>query len=58
MQQLGKMTFNAWALDGYKKVFWYDMPVNELGLELLVLGSIALYLAAAARILAIRWERG
>ncbi len=26
MQQFGKVTFNAWALDGYIKVFWRTSP--------------------------------
>ena len=30
MQKLGLVTFNAWALDGYIKVFWRDAPLWEL----------------------------
>jgi ABC-2 type transport system permease protein len=30
MQQVGLITFNAWALDGYLKVFWRDAAVWEL----------------------------
>jgi ABC-2 type transport system permease protein len=30
MQKLGLVTFNAWALDGYLKVFWRDAPVWQL----------------------------
>ena len=30
MQKLGLLTFNAWALDGYLKVFWRDAAVWQL----------------------------
>ena len=26
MQKIGLVTFNAWALDGYMKVFWRGAP--------------------------------
>ena len=26
MKEIGKWTFNAWALDGYQKVFWFQSP--------------------------------
>src|SRR2546430_15551505 len=35
MQRLGLVTFNAWALDGYLKVFWRDAPVWQLWPQLL-----------------------
>ncbi len=56
MQQFGKITFNAWALDGYIKVFWRDLPLAELASELTVLIATAIILFAAARVLARRWE--
>ena len=39
MQQFGLVTFNAWALDGYLKVFWRDAPLVELWPQVLVLGG-------------------
>ena len=30
MQKIGLVTFNAWALDGYIKVFWRQVPLIEL----------------------------
>ena len=30
MQKIGLLTFNAWALDGYLKVFWRNAPVWQL----------------------------
>jgi ABC-2 type transport system permease protein len=56
MQQIGKITFNAWALDGYIKVFWRDLPLGELAPELTVLVATAIVLFGAARLLARRWE--
>ena len=56
MQQVGKITFNAWALDGYIKVFWRNLPVRELAPELAVLTATAIILFAVARVLARRWE--
>ena len=57
MQQIGRITFNAWALDGYNKVFWYGSPVAELQTETLILFGAAIVLFGAARLFAIRWER-
>ena len=31
MQQFGLVTFNAWALDGYLKVFWRNAPLWSCG---------------------------
>ena len=56
MQQIGKITFNAWALDGYIKVFWRDLPLGELAPELTVLTATAIVLFGVARFLARRWE--
>jgi ABC-2 type transport system permease protein len=56
MQQIGRITFNAWALDGYIKIFWRDLPLRELAPELTVLTVTAIVLFGAARLLARRWE--
>lgn len=56
LQRAGLWTFNAWALDGYDKVFWRELPVGELGPQLTVLLAAAFGLLVAARVLAIRWE--
>ena len=56
MQQVGRITFNAWALDGYIKVFWRDLPVADLAPELAVLVATAVILFGVARVLARRWE--
>lgn len=56
MRDLGQWTFNAWALDGYDKVFWRDMPVGALGTELGVLMAAGVAFLLVARALAVRWE--
>lgn len=56
LQEVGLWTFNAWALDGYDKVFWRDLPPAELGPQLAVLMGTAIALLVTARLLAIRWE--
>ena len=56
MQQFGKVTFNAWALDGYIKVFWRDLPLVDLAPEVAVLAATAIVLFIIARLLARRWE--
>lgn len=56
MQKIGLVTFNAWALDGYLKVFWRNAAVRELWPQVAVLVTLAILLLAAARMLARRWE--
>jgi ABC-2 type transport system permease protein len=56
LQTAGLLTFNAWALDGYQKVFWRDAPVWQLWPQLLVLAGLSIVFLIAARWLAKRWE--
>ncbi|MEL6107504.1 MAG: ABC transporter permease [Planctomycetota bacterium] len=56
MRDLGQWTFNAWALDGYDKVFWRNMPVESLSAELGVLMAAGVAFLLVARALAVRWE--
>ena len=56
MQKLGLATFNAWALDGYLKVFWRNAPIAALWPQLLVLSALTVVFLAIARTLARRWE--
>jgi ABC-2 type transport system permease protein len=56
LKTAGLFTFNAWALDGYQKVFWRDAPVWELWPQLLVLAGLTVVFLVAARSLARRWE--
>ncbi len=56
MQEIGLLTFNAWALDGYDKVFWRDLSVESLWPELTVLLLSGIAFLLLARALALRWE--
>jgi ABC-2 type transport system permease protein len=56
MQKMGLMTFNAWALDGYLKVFWRDAALWQLWPQVLVLLGLTAAFLATARLLARRWE--
>jgi ABC-2 type transport system permease protein len=54
---LGLLTFNGWALDGFTKVFWRDLPLIALWPQVGVLAAITVALLALTRILARTWER-
>jgi ABC-2 type transport system permease protein len=56
MREAGMWTFNAWALDGYDKVFWRELPVDQLAPQLGVLMFSGVAFLLAARVLALRWE--
>lgn len=56
MQKFGLLTFNAWALDGYLKVFWRNAPIWQLWPQVLVLGGLTAVFLALARTFARRWE--
>ncbi len=56
MQRWGQWTFNAWALDGFKKVFWLDLPPPALQDEVRVLLFMTVLLACLARVFASRWS--
>ncbi len=56
MKKVGLFTPNAWAIDGFTKVFWRDEPVSHLWPQVtaLIVGGMALFLLA--RRFARRWE--
>jgi ABC-2 type transport system permease protein len=56
MQKAGLWTINAWAIDGFTKVFWRDLPVSALWPQVGVLLAIGVVLFAVARRVARRWE--
>jgi ABC-2 type transport system permease protein len=58
MQKFGLVTFNAWALDGYLKVFWRETPLWQLWPQVLVLAGVTVTLLLAARLFARKWETG
>lgn len=57
IREVGLLTFNAWALDGYNKVFWRNLPLQTLWPQIAVLLLAGLIFMIAARIGARRWER-
>jgi len=56
LQRAGLWTINAWAIDGFTKVFWRDLPVSALWPQVSVLLGVSVVLFGVARRLARRWE--
>ena len=56
VQKAGLLTINAWAIDGFTKIFWRDEPVSHLWPQVLVLAMTGIALFAIARRVARRWE--
>jgi len=56
MQKFGLLTLNAWAIDGFQKVFWREEPLTHLWPQVLVLTAIALVFFTLARRIARKWE--
>lgn len=56
MQKAGLFTINAWAIDGFTKVFWRDLPVTALWPQIAVLVGIGTTFFLIARRIARRWE--
>ena len=56
VQKLGLITLNAWAIDGFVKVFWREEPLVNLWPQAAVLLLAAAALFAAARRVARRWD--
>jgi ABC-2 type transport system permease protein len=56
MQKAGLFTINAWAIDGFTKVFWRDLPVQDLWQQVSVLLAVGIGLFVIARRIARRWE--
>jgi len=56
MQKVGLLTLNAWAIDGYTKVFWRDEPILHLAPQVAVLIGAGMVLFLIARRFARRWE--
>lgn len=57
IQKAGLWTFNAWALEGFNKVFWRELTIDNIGTELAVLTASGAIFIVLARMFAIRWER-
>jgi ABC-2 type transport system permease protein len=56
LQKVGLVTLNAWAIDGFQKIFWREEPVLRLWPQVLVLCGCACAFFLLARRVARRWE--
>jgi ABC-2 type transport system permease protein len=56
MRQVGMFTINGWAIEGFTRVFWRDLPVTALGEPVGVLLAAGIVLFLIARRIARRWE--
>ncbi len=56
LQKVGLVTLNAWAIDGFQKVFWREEPMIRLWPQVLVLCGCACAFFLLARRVARRWE--
>jgi ABC-2 type transport system permease protein len=56
LQKIGLITLNAWALDGFQKIFWRDEPVWAIWPQVLVLAGLGIVFFLVARRVAERWE--
>ena len=56
IQKAGLFTINGWAIDGFTKVFWRDLPVQDLWQQVSVLLAVGIVLFLVARRIARRWE--
>jgi ABC-2 type transport system permease protein len=56
LQKIGLVTLNAWALDGFQKIFWRDEPLLAIGPQVAVLAALGIAFFLIARRVAERWE--
>ena len=56
LQKIGLITLNAWALDGFQKIFWRDEPVWAIWPQVAVLVGLGVVFFLVARRVAERWE--
>jgi len=56
LQRFGLITINAWAIDGFQKIFWRDEPVWSVWPQVLVLVAASAVFILIARRVARKWE--
>jgi ABC-2 type transport system permease protein len=56
MQKIGLLTLNAWAIDGFQKIFWRDEAVSAVWPQVAVLVGVGIVFFLVARRLAERWQ--
>ncbi len=49
MQKIGLLTLNAWAIDGFQKIFWRDEPVTAVWPQVTVLLGVGIVCFLVAR---------
>ncbi len=56
MQKMSLVFFNSWALDGFRNVFWRELPLFQLWPQIGALLAFALVFLLLARQFARKWE--
>jgi ABC-type multidrug transport system permease subunit len=56
LQKAGLVLFNAWAIEGFTRVFWREEPLSSLVVPIVVLLAFGVAFFLIARRLARRWE--
>ncbi|HWZ86831.1 MAG TPA: ABC transporter permease [Thermoanaerobaculia bacterium] len=56
LQKIGLITLNAWALDGFQKIFWRDEPLWAIWPQVAVLALLGAVFFLIARRVAQKWE--
>jgi ABC-2 type transport system permease protein len=56
LQKFGLLTINAWAIDGFQKIFWRDEPLVSIWPQVLVLVGLGVLFFVLARRIARKWE--
>jgi linearmycin/streptolysin S transport system permease protein len=56
LQKFGLVSINAWAIDGFQKIFWRDEPVSAVWPQVLVLVGLGVVFFLIARRIARKWE--
>jgi ABC-2 type transport system permease protein len=56
LQKIGLVTLNAWAIDGFQKIFWRGEPLWSIWPQVLVLAGLGAAFFLIARRMAERWE--
>jgi ABC-2 type transport system permease protein len=56
MQKIGLLTLNAWAIDGFQKIFWRDEPASAVWPQFAVLVGVGIVFFLIARRMAQRWQ--
>jgi ABC-2 type transport system permease protein len=56
LQKFGLLTINAWAIDGFQKIFWRDEPLSAVWPQVVVLVGLGVLFFLLSRRIARKWE--